>query len=73
VRKRGGWRIGCTRPLLASNCISSLSSRAREIKIVCANLLIFLFKTIGVYSTAKCGVELLYPNNYNSGRQNYDI
>jgi hypothetical protein len=54
---------------LSSNCISSSSSRAGEIKIGCANLLNFLFQTIGVYSTTKCGVELLYPNNYNSGRQ----
>jgi len=28
---------------------------------------------MGVYSMAKSGVELLYPNNYNSGGQKYGI
>ena len=31
--------------VLSSNCISSLSFRAREIKIICTNLLIFLLQT----------------------------
>ena len=56
---------------LASNCISSLSSRAGEIKIVCDNLLIYLFQVIGLSSMIKWGVDLLYSNNHNSALQKY--
>jgi hypothetical protein len=55
-----------------SNCISSLSSKVGEIKIGCTYLLGYLFQMMGVYSTTKCGVGLLYFNNYIFGHQKYD-
>ena len=48
---------------LISNYISSLRSRAREIKIVCANLPIYLFQMMGGSFMTKWGVDLLYSNN----------
>ena len=56
-----------------TNCISSLSSRAGEIKMVCANLLIYLFQMIGLSSVKKWGVDLLYSNNWNFACQKYAI
>jgi hypothetical protein len=56
-----------------SNCISSLSSRAGEIKMVCPKLPIYLFQMIGLCSVKNWRVDLLYSNNWNFACQKYAI